>query len=383
MTAGEQGRGYGPDDQTFTAPSGQPYGYGVHPDSGGVERGWADDAAWRTAADSGSWRSDTAWSAAGGSPETWYDDRAEGAGGDGRSGGVPDGPGGPAGPDGSGGPGGRRRRRRDGGRRGLPLWQELPLLLIIALCLAILVRTFLLQAFYIPSGSMEDTLLAGDRVLVNKVVYDFREPTRGEIVVFQAGAWSAQPRVDDDVGALTRIGRALGDLVGISRPGEKDYIKRIIGLPGDRISCCDVEGRVFLNGQPLDESYVTHNAPLGEGPGDARDCRNRRFDEVVVDPGHVFVMGDHRAVSQDSRCQGQVPIDDIIGRAFVIVWPSGRWGGLSAPDVFESVAAAPPAPASAVLPRGSPRTPCLRAPASTTRTRTYGRVRARTSRAGS
>src|SRR5690606_15669456 len=132
---------------------------------------------------------------------------------------------------------GRRNGRRrssaagDGARRGLPLWQELPLLLVIAFCVAILVRTFVLQAFYIPSGSMEDTLLAGDRVLVNKLVYHFREPARGEVVVFRAESWSPQPNLDDDVGALARIGRALGDLVGISRPGEKDYIKRIIGLP--------------------------------------------------------------------------------------------------------------------------------------------------------
>ncbi|HEY8453093.1 MAG: signal peptidase I [Micromonosporaceae bacterium] len=242
---------------------------------------------------------------------------------------------------------GRGRRRssagRDEGRRGLPLWQELPLLLVIAFCVAILVRTFVLQAFYIPSGSMEETLLAGDRVLVNKLVYHFREPARGEIVVFRAESWSPQPNLDDDVGVLARIGRALGDLIGISRPGEKDYIKRIIGLPGDRISCCDVDGRVFLNGQPLDEPYVVYNAALGDPPEGVRDCRNRRFDEVVVEPGHMFVMGDHRAVSQDSRCQGQVLIDDIIGRADLIMWPSDRWGRLRAPEIFESV----PEPAAA------------------------------------
>jgi signal peptidase I len=226
-------------------------------------------------------------------------------------------------------------------RRGLPLWQELPLLLIIAFCLAILVRTFLLQAFYIPSGSMEDTLIAGDRVLVNKVVYQFREPARGEVVVFRGtDAWAPVETDQGDVGTFATIGRTLGDLVGVSRPGEKDFIKRVIGLPGDTISCCSVDGQVFVNGQPLDENYVIRDSPLDEAGGDANDCRSRQFDEVVVEPGHMFVMGDHRLVSQDSRCQGQVPIDNIIGRAFVIVWPNGRWGSLSQPDTFAGMPSA-------------------------------------------
>jgi signal peptidase I len=235
-------------------------------------------------------------------------------------------------------------------KRGLPLWQELPLLLIIAFCLAILVRTFLLQAFYIPSGSMEDTLIAGDRVLVNKVVYQFRQPARGEVVVFRGtDAWAPEQTDEGDIGTFARIGRVLGDLVGVSRPGEKDFIKRVIGLPGDTVSCCDVDGRVFVNGQPLDESYVIRNSPLDEG-APANDCRSRRFDEVVVQPGHMFVMGDHRQVSQDSRCQGQVPIDNIIGRAFIIVWPSGRWDSLSQPDTFDNVPSAATAAGSPVVP---------------------------------
>jgi signal peptidase I len=235
--------------------------------------------------------------------------------------------------------GGRRGKER---RRGLPLWQELPLLLVIAFCLALLVRTFLFQAFFIPSGSMEETLLAGDRVLVNKVVYHTREPARGEVVVFRGtDAWSPQHAIDSDIGMFSRASRFLGDLVGVSRPTEKDYIKRIVGLPGDRVSCCDVDGRVFVNGHPLDEEdYVVFNAPLDDGPDGAQDCFSRRFDEIVVEPGQMFVLGDQRANSQDSRCQGQVPLDNVIGRAFVIVWPSGRWAALSAPGTFDAVPSA-------------------------------------------
>ena len=133
------------------------------------------------------------------------------------------------------GVGGARRSRRQ-----MPLWQELPLLLIVAFCLAVLIRTFLLQAFFIPSGSMEDTLLIGDRVLVNKVVYDMRDPMRGEVVVFRGtDRWVAQEAPAPPTDLAGRIGRTLGDLIGVSRPGEKDFIKRVIGVPGDKVWCCD------------------------------------------------------------------------------------------------------------------------------------------------
>ncbi|MFC3505037.1 signal peptidase I [Micromonospora krabiensis] len=233
----------------------------------------------------------------------------------------------------------RRRVRRS--RRQMPLWQELPLLLVVAFCLAVLIRTFLLQAFFIPSGSMEDTLLVGDRVLVNKVVYDVRDPVRGEVVVFR-GTERWAPQVDDqpEPGFVGKLGRTVGDLVGVSRPGEKDFIKRVIGLPGDRVACCDAQGRVTVNGTPLDESYVLENSPL-DVPPNPRECRSRRFDEVVVPPGQIFVMGDHRLVSQDARCQGPVPIDNVVGRAFMVVWPSSRWATLPVPETFGDVAGPP------------------------------------------
>lgn len=229
---------------------------------------------------------------------------------------------------------GKLRRKR----KNMPLWQELPLLLVVAFCLAVLIRTFLLQAFYIPSGSMEETLQVGDRVLVNKVIYELRSPRRGEIVVFQGtDSWAPENQADTNIGFFAELGRTLGDLVGMSRPGEKDFIKRVIGMPGDVVACCDVNGRVTVNGYPLNEPYVTGQAPLIDEPSGPRDCQSRRFDPVTVEPGQMFVMGDNRLVSRDSRCQGMVPIENVIGRAFVILWPSGRWDGLSVPSTFDDV----------------------------------------------
>ena len=232
-------------------------------------------------------------------------------------------------------------------RKNMPLWQELPLLLVVAFCLAVLIRSFLVQAFFIPSGSMENTLLVGDRVLVNKILYDVRSPERGEVVVFEGPSnWAPENQVNNNASYLTKLGRTVGDLVGVSQPGEKDFIKRVIGLPGDVVACCNPNGQVTVNGYPLDEPYVTDNSPLDVPPVKG-ECRSRRFDPITVQPGMMWVMGDHRLVSQDSRCQGQVPIKNVIGRAFVILWPKDRWASLPVPPTFKSV---PKAVASAGLP---------------------------------
>ena len=231
---------------------------------------------------------------------------------------------------------GRSRHRSSRRRRQLPLWQEIPLLLLAAFLIAVVIRTFLLQAFYIPSGSMEHTLDVGDKVLVNKVVYDVRDPQRGEIVVFRGTDRWAPVHQPEPVTFAEKVSRTLGDLVGISQPGDKDFIKRVIGLPGDIVACCDAQGRVTVNGHPLDEPYISENSP-DDVPPSPTECRSREFDPVTVPKGHIFVMGDHRLVSQDSRCQGPVPIDNVIGRAFLVVWPADRWATLEVPDTFANV----------------------------------------------
>ncbi|MFI5931296.1 signal peptidase I [Actinoplanes sp. NPDC051494] len=250
---------------------------------------------------------------------------------------------------------GGRRRGRVIRRKEMPLWQELPLLLVVAFCLAVLIRTFLVQAFFIPSGSMQNTLAIQDRVLVNKVVYDIRDPLRGEIVVFRGTEnWAPeQPAtpVSNTFGA--KLGRTIGDLVGVSRPGERDFIKRVIGLPGDKVACCDDKGRITVNGEPVDEPYIFENSPLDQPPN-PRQCSSRRFAEVTVPDGEMFVMGDHRLVSQDARCQGPVPIDNVIGRAFVVVWPTKHFTSLSVPDNWKSYAAAHPVGSA---PLGAPPEP--------------------------
>lgn len=231
---------------------------------------------------------------------------------------------------------GRSRHRSSRRRRQLPLWQEVPLLLLAAFLIAVVIRTFLLQAFYIPSGSMEHTLDVGDKVLVNKVVYDVREPVRGEIVVFRGTARWAPEHQQPPTSLAGQIGRNLGNLVGFGQPGEKDFIKRVIGVPGDSVACCDANGRVTVNGHPLRESYIFEDA-LDNVPPSPTECRSRKFKPVTVPQGHIFVMGDHRIVSQDSRCQGPVPIENVIGRAFLVVWPAGRWDVLEVPDMFGEV----------------------------------------------
>ena len=203
-------------------------------------------------------------------------------------------------------------------RRG-SFWRELPILIGVAILVAVLVRAFVLQTFYIPSPSMEHTLNVLDRVLVNKLVYDFRDPRRGEIVVFKAPAeWRSGPE------------------------GE-DFIKRIIGVGGDRVVCCDEQQRLVVNGTSLDEPYIYSQ------DGTRDPAADERF-EITVPAGRLWVMGDHRSASGDSLEHWEqsesietatIDVDSVVGRAFVVFWPVGRATWLTVPSGFEPVPAAP------------------------------------------
>jgi signal peptidase I len=199
-------------------------------------------------------------------------------------------------------------------RRGT-FWRELPILLGVAIVVAILVRAFVLQTFYIPSESMQHTLNINDRVLVNKLAYDFRDPRRGEIVVFNSPpSWR-------------------GD------PSETDFIKRVIGIGGDHVICCDGNHRLIVNGKSLIEPYLNKD----DGPNLA--ASPDPFD-IVVPKGRLWVMGDNRFHSGDSRDQyvhskdpfvSTIPVEAVVGRAFVIFWPFDRAGWLDVPDTFSGI----------------------------------------------
>jgi signal peptidase I len=197
---------------------------------------------------------------------------------------------------------------------------------LVTIALMISVRAFLFQAYFIPSPSMQQTLAVGDRVLVNKMSYEVGHPKRGQIVVFN-GANSFEPEGHHDGGFFA----PLLSLIGASA-SEDDFIKRVIGIPGDHVQCCDAGGHLQVNGIPLSEPYLY--------PGDIPS--EVKFD-VVVPPGRLWVMGDHRSRSADSRSHlgdpggGTVPIDKVVGRAVAIVWPLNHAGRLRIPDSFEGL----------------------------------------------
>ena len=252
--------------------------------------------------------------------------------------------------DGRGGRAARRAARREDAAKKGSLLRELPVLLLVAFVLALIVKTFFVQAFFIPSGSMEQTLhgctgCTGDRVLVNKVPYWFGEPEPGEIVVFKGpDTWSPEVTVSEPTnwfaGALLWLGRT----VGVAPPSEDDFVKRVIAVGGQTVQCCDTEGRVTVDGVPLDEPYIFENTPV----------ESRTFGPVTVEEGRLWVMGDHRSASADSkahmtdRYSGTVGVDDVIGKAAVIVWPIGRFGLLDSPDIQGTEAAAAGTAASLV-----------------------------------
>jgi signal peptidase I len=184
---------------------------------------------------------------------------------------------------------------------------ELPGLILLAFILALLIKTFFVQAFFIPSGSMEPTLMPGDRVLVLKVPYYFHDPRRGDIIVFE----DPDPKAQPDRGVVGGFFHWMFQGLGVQKPEHEDFIKRVIGLPGETVWAKG--GSVYVDGTKLDEPYLTQ--------------KTEDFPHTKVPDGELFVMGDNRGNSLDSRFGlGFIPLDKVIGKAEVIIWPPGRAG---------------------------------------------------------
>lgn len=187
-------------------------------------------------------------------------------------------------------------------------WAELPGLLLTALVIAVVIKTFLVQPFWIPSESMLPTIEVNDRVMVNKLAFDLGELERGDIVVFRD---PAEPEIDESIPEA--IIRSVLEAVGVRTRGRDDLIKRVIGLPGETVTI--QENRVHINGVAIDEPYLSDNSDMpDEGP-------------FEVDQDQVFVMGDNREFSFDSRRFGPIPQNDLVGEAFLTIWPLSHFGG--------------------------------------------------------
>jgi signal peptidase I len=240
------------------------------------------------------------------------------------------------------------RKARTGRRRRPTFWKELPLLVVVALLLTFLIQTFLAKVYVIPSGSMETTLHGcsgcnNDRVLVDKVTYRFSDPAPGDVVVFRGpDSWSSEVDFPEPDNALLRGLQQMGSLIGLAPPDEKDFVKRVIAVGGQTVKCCDSRNRVLVDGEPLDEPYIYYLPEAGPAFQD-------RFGPITVPEGQLWMMGDSRNNSADSRAPGHgpVPVDNVIGQARVIVLPFTRFGWIDSIDP-QTTAVGLPAPGSGV-----------------------------------
>ncbi len=237
-------------------------------------------------------------------------------------------------------------------------WRELPILVVTALVLTFLIQTFLARVYVIPSASMESTLhgcpgCTNDRVLVDKLTYQMRDPRSGDVVVFRGpDSWGSNiefsnPRSDN---VLVRGLQQAASLVGLAPPDERDFVKRVIALEGQVVQCCDERNRVMVDGAALDEPYAIF---VGSEP-------QEEFGPVTVPEGGLWMMGDNRNNSADSRRHvadersGTVPVDNVIGKARVIVLPLARWQGIADPDPQQATALGPPMSAGQSWPGSLP-----------------------------
>lgn len=226
---------------------------------------------------------------------------------------------------------------------GTRIWRwtrEILVVLVLGVLLSILLRTFVAQVFEIPSGSMENTLQVGDRVVVQKIT-DFH---RGDVVVFADPAhWLSDQPQPDERGAFGQVLEFIG-LLPDNSTGH--LIKRVVGMPGDKVECCDADSRMTVNGVPVDEQEYLYVDPMTHEQVAASEFPF----SVTVPEGHLFVMGDHRNASRDSRCylndvsltgpkgsSAFVPVDDVVGKAWFIVFPFDRFTGFSTPSAWDHV----------------------------------------------
>lgn len=230
-------------------------------------------------------------------------------------------------------------------KRQLPLWQETILLLGIALVLAVVIKAFFVQAFYIPSESMEPGLVKNDRILVEKVSYwGGGGPQRGDVVVFKdPGGWLSGAESAGPTNRITQVMAKIG-----LYPQGGHLVKRVIGVAGDTVHCCDDQGRIEVNGQPLnEEDYVRNDKNLECNGPMTGTCD---WTAGPIPEGHVFVMGDNRGHSADSTvhmCSKQatdcvpgdefVPVDLVVGKVFVLLWPRDHFRWITRPDTFADV----------------------------------------------
>jgi len=213
------------------------------------------------------------------------------------------------------------------------LLREIPVLVVVSLFISIIIKAFLIQAFYIPSGSMQTTLEINDRVIVNKLGNFFTDVKRGDVVVFRdPGGW-LPPAYEEKRSAPLQALRNGLVFVGLAPdPAKQHLIKRVIGVGGDHSVCCDAKGSLVINGKAVKEKYLY----AGNAPSETK------FD-VRVPKGSLWAMGDHRAASEDSRYhqedpnKGMVPLNKVVGRAFLVIWPVQHFSLLPRPEALTAI----------------------------------------------